>query len=297
MTVNCDKITKNTLRMFVMKIIVTGAKGQLGSDVVARLKEIGAHPIEADLPDLDITDAAATEKFIGGSGADGVIHCAAFTNVDVAETEKELCRKVNAEGTANIAAVCGKLGIKMLYTSTDYVFSGEGNGPFETDSPKIPCNYYGVSKLDGEIAVKENCEKHFIVRISWVFGENGKNFVKTMLRLAEERDEISVVCDQVGSPTYTKDLAKLLCEMISGEKYGVYHATNEGFCSWAEFAAAIMESAGKKTRIIPVTSEQYKSVAKRPANSRLSKKSLDDNGFDRLPDWRDALERFLANIN
>ena len=280
-----------------MKIIVTGAKGQLGTDGVSELNAREFVYISVDLRELDITDSDAVESFVSQSGADAVIHCAAFTNVDIAETERETCHRVNAEGTLNIARSCAKHDIKMLYISTDYVFSGEGEKPFETDSATMPCNYYGVSKLEGEKAVSENCKKYFIVRVSWVFGENGKNFVKTMLRLSKEREEITVVNDQIGSPTYTKDLSKLLCDMIVTDKYGVYHATNEGFCSWAEFAAKIMELAGAKTRIIPVTSSEYKSVAKRPANSRLSKKSLDNNGFERLPDWQKALESFLNNIN
>ncbi len=280
-----------------MKIIVTGSKGQLGTDVVFELQKSGIEPVGADLPELDITDSEAVENFISQSGAEAVIHCAAFTNVDIAETDRELCRKVNEYGTLNIARSCGKHGIKMLYISTDYVFSGEGDTPFETDCETMPCNYYGESKLAGEKAVTENCDKFFVVRISWVFGENGKNFVKTMLRLSKEREEITVVDDQIGSPTYTKDLSKLLCDMVVTEKYGTYHATNEGFCSWAKYAAKIMELSGSGTKIIPVTSAEYKSVAKRPSNSRLSKKSLDDNGFERLPDWQNALERFLKNIN
>ena len=280
-----------------MKIIVTGSKGQLGSDVVARLYEIGAEAVEADLPVLDITDPEAVERFISQSNADGVIHCAAFTNVDAAETERELCGKINVDGTRNIARACRKQGIKLIYISTDYVFSGEGTEPFGADNLPSPCNYYGVTKHEGEIAAMNECDKCFVVRISWVFGENGKNFVKTMLRLAKERSEISVVCDQTGSPTYTKDLAVLLCKMIKTEKYGVYHATNEGFCSWAEFAKTIMEYSGADTEIRPITSAEYKSVAVRPANSRLSKKSLDENGFDRLPEWQDALKRFLDNVN
>lgn len=279
-----------------MKIIVTGSKGQLGTDVVARINEIGAEAVEADLPELDITNPEAVESFIAQSKADGVIHCAAFTNVDVAETERELCRKINVDGTANIAKSCENHGMKLLYISTDYVFSGEGTEPFETDSPVLPCNYYGVTKHEGETAALTECTKCFAVRISWVFGENGKNFVKTMLRLSKERDEISVVSDQTGSPTYTKDLAKLICEMIASEKYGIYHATNEGYCSWAEFAKTIMEYSGSETKIIPIGSAEYKSVAVRPSNSRLSKKSLDENGFNRLPPWQDALKRFLDNV-
>ncbi len=279
-----------------MKIIVTGSKGQLGSDIVTELEKNGITAIGADLPEVDITNTDAVESFIAQSNADGVIHCAAFTNVDLAETDAEQCKRINADGTKNIAQSCRKHGIKLLYISTDYVFSGKGNELFEVESTKTPCNRYGETKLAGENFVKEICEKYFIVRISWVFGENGKNFIKTMLRLSEQRDEITVVDDQIGSPTYTKDLAVLLCEMIKTEKYGSYHATNEGYCSWAELAAKTMELAGLQTKIIPVTSEEYKTVAVRPKNSRLSKKSLDENGFNRLPDWQDALKRFLKNV-
>ncbi|MGN0542524.1 MAG: dTDP-4-dehydrorhamnose reductase [Acutalibacteraceae bacterium] len=278
-----------------MKIIVTGAKGQLGSDVMQRLSEIGAEAIGADIDRLDITDEKAVDLFFKESRADGVIHCAAYTNVDLAEIQREICRKINADGTRNIAAACEKYGMKLLYLSTDYVFDGRGTEPFETDSPKAPCNFYGETKLEGETEAARLCKKLFIVRISWVFGENGKNFVKTMLRLASEKPEIRVVCDQTGSPTYTKDLAVLLCEMISGCKYGVYHATNEGICSWAEFADKIMELSKSQAKIIPIPSSEYKSAAVRPANSRLSKSSLDKNGFSRLPHWEDALQRFLGN--
>lgn len=278
-----------------MRIIVTGSSGQLGSDVAAELIKNGSEVIRADLPEIDITDKTAVNKLISSSQADGVIHCAAFTNVDLAETEKEKCRSINVDGTLNLAEACQKHSIKLLYISTDYVFDGEGDKPFEIDSPKKPCNFYGSSKLSGEEAVIENCSKAFIVRISWVFGENGKNFVKTMLRLSEERNEISVVNDQIGSPTYTKDLAKLLCNMIFSDKYGIYHATNEGYCSWAEFASKIMEISDSSTKIIPISSDNYKTAAVRPKNSRLSKESLDRNGFNRLPDWDDALKRYLLN--
>lgn len=278
-----------------MKIIVTGSNGQLGTDVASELLAHGHKVIGADLPETDITDKAQIEKIIVQSNADAVIHCAAFTNVDLAETEKEMCEKINVNGTSNIAEICQKHSIKLLYISTDYVFSGEGENPFETDAPTAPCNFYGKSKLGGETAVIENCENFFIVRISWVFGENGKNFVKTMLRLSAERDSLTVVCDQIGSPTYTKDLSKLLCDMIETERYGIYHATNEGFCSWAEFASKIMELSGAETKIVPIPSSEYKTAATRPANSRLSKKSLDENGFYRLPHWEDALKRYLLN--
>lgn len=278
-----------------MKIIVTGSNGQLGTDVAAELSAKGHEVIGADLPEADITNQDMITTMISESKADAVIHCAAFTNVDLAEAERDACRKINVNGTKNIAAACKSNGIKLLYISTDYVFSGEGNDAFKTDDPKAPCNFYGETKLGGEEAVTESCDKYFIVRISWVFGENGKNFVKTMLRLSKEREEISVVCDQIGSPTYTKDLAKLLCSMIETEKYGIYHATNEGYCSWAEFASKIMELSGSETKIIPIPSSEYKAAAVRPANSRLSKASLDKNGFDRLPHWEDALKRYLLN--
>ena len=277
-----------------MKIIVTGAKGQLGYDVVLQLKKCGHTTIEADLPELDITDKSAVEAFFESNNPDGVIHCAAYTNVDGAEAEKELCEKINFIGTENVAECCKKHNTKLIYISTDYVFDGKGTEPFETDSATAPCNFYGKTKLMGEKAVTGICDKYFIVRISWVFGSNGKNFVKTMLRLSKERNELTVVCDQIGSPTYTPDLAVLLCDMIETEKYGVYHATNEGFCSWAEFAAEIMKLSGVGTKIIPVTSSEYKTVATRPSNSRMSKKSLEDSGFGRLPGWKNALERFLA---
>lgn len=278
-----------------MKIIVTGSNGQLGSDVMLRLRELDIEAVGADLPGLDITDSAAVEAFIANEKPDGVIHCAAFTNVDLAESEKEKCREINEKGTLNIARSCEKNGSKLIYISTDYVFDGRGDEPFETDAPKSPCNFYGESKLAGEKEAAE-CSRLFIVRISWVFGPNGKNFVKTMLRLSKEKSELTVVNDQTGSPTYTPDLAVLLCEMIQTEKFGVYHATNEGFCSWAEFAAEIMRLANAETKIIPVTSAEYKaSVAVRPLNSRMSKASLDANGFERLPSWQNALERFISD--
>ncbi len=279
-----------------MKIIVTGAKGQLGYDVVAQLRSCGHTAVEADLPELDITDTSAVNAFFEKEKPEGVIHCAAYTNVDGAEREKELCKKINFEGTKNIAEACKKYNTKLIYISTDYVFDGKGNKPFETDAETSPCNYYGETKLMGENAVKEICDKFFIVRISWVFGSNGRNFVKTMLHLSKERNEITVVCDQIGSPTYTPDLATLLCEIIETESYGIYHATNEGYCSWAEFASEIMKLSGAETKIIPVASSEYKTVAVRPANSRMSKTSLDNAGFKRLPAWQDALKRFLFEV-
>lgn len=279
-----------------MKIVVTGAAGQLGYDVIKRLELCGIQAVGMDLPQVNITDKESVEAFIMNEKPDGVIHCAAYTAVDNAETEKELCSAVNETGTRNVAEACEKCGSKLIYISTDYVFSGKGEDAFETDSPKVPCNHYGASKLAGEEAALQSCSKCFVVRISWVFGINGKNFVKTMLRLAETRDELTVVNDQVGSPTYTYDLAILLCEIIKTEKYGVYHATNEGLCTWAEFATEIMKLAGKDTKIIPVTSAEYKTAAVRPLNSRMSKKSLDENGFCRLPTWQDALARYIDSL-
>ncbi len=279
-----------------MKIIVTGASGQLGTDVVSRLEQLGITAVEADLTVLDITDSAAVDAFIRNEKPDGVIHCAAYTNVDLAETEREKCRNINENGTANIALACEKNGSKLIYISTDYVFDGRGCDFFETDSPTAPCNFYGATKLAGEKAASA-CSRLFTVRISWVFGKNGKNFVKTMLRLAKERKEIRVVDDQIGSPTYTRDLAVLLCDMISTEKYGVYHATNEGICSWADFAAEIMRQTGSDTKIVPIPSTDYPSPAARPANSRMSKASLDRAGFGRLPAWQDALKRFLSECD
>lgn len=280
-----------------MRVIVTGAGGQLGFDIIKQLEKNGDEPFAADLPEVDITDNACVEAFFDKVKPEAVIHCAAYTNVDGAESNKELCRAINRDGTLNVAKAAQKHGAKLVYISTDYVFDGKGTEPFETDSPKVPCNHYGVTKLEGEVAASENCEKCFIVRISWVFGINGKNFVKTMLRLAKEREELTVVCDQTGSPTYTPDLSELICEMIKTEKYGVYHATNENYCSWAEFATEIMRLAGEKTKIIPVASSEYKTVAVRPLNSRMSKTSLDNAGFRRLPTWQDALGRFLDELS
>lgn len=280
-----------------MKILVTGYNGQLGYDVV---KELNSRSVECrgvDREDFDITDRDETVGYICDYAPDAVIHCAAYTAVDRAEDDEENCRKVNADGTENIAVACEKLRAKMLYVSTDYVYGGDGEAPFETDSPTNPKNVYGVTKLEGEKAVMKYIDKFFIVRTSWVFGINGNNFVKTMLRLGDEKESLNVVCDQVGSPTYTPDLARLICDLIVTEKYGIYHGTNENFCSWAEFAAEIMKLGGKKTVINPVPSSEYPTKAERPHNSRLSKKCLDEAGIKRLPTWQDALKRFLKEMS
>jgi len=279
-----------------MKVAVTGCKGQLGADLTAEMEKRNIQAAGIDIDTVDITDYDALEAFIEAEKPDAVVHLAAYTAVDKAEQEKEKCALINIKGTENIAKICGEKGIKLLYTSTDYIFGGEGDTPFETDSSPAPCNYYGLTKYEGEQAVKKHCPQHFIVRISWVFGVHGKNFVYTMLRLAENNQGIRVVNDQTGSPTFTPDISKLICDMIATDKYGVYHATNEGFCTWAEFAAEIMRRAGKDTKIIPISTEQYPTPAKRPRNSRLSKKSLDDAGFARLPRWEDALDRFLKEV-
>lgn len=280
-----------------MKILVTGYNGQLGYDVV---KELNSRSVECrgvDREDFDITDRDETVGYICDYAPDAVIHCAAYTAVDRAEDDEENCRKVNADGTENIAVACEKLRAKMLYVSTDYVYGGDGEAPFETDSPTNPKNVYGVTKLEGEKAVMKYIDKFFIVRTSWVFGINGSNFVKTMLRLGDEKKSLNVVCDQVGSPTYTPDLARLICDLIVTEKYGIYHGTNENFCSWAEFAEEIMKLGGKKTVINPVPSSEYPTKAERPHNSRLSKKCLDEAGIKRLPTWQDALKRFLKEMD
>jgi len=285
-----------------MSILVTGATGQLGSDICSELKKRKIDHIGIDLNKkdnidmLDITDKDAVSAYMIEKKPQCVIHCAAYTAVDKAEDEPELCFDINVNGTENLVLACKEVDAEFIYISTDYVFAGEGETPYETDAVKKPLSVYGKSKLAGENAVKEHTEKFYIVRISGVFGENGNNFVKTMLRLAETKNEINVVNDQIGSPSYTADLARLLCDMALSGKYGEYHATNEGFCSWAEFAAEIMEICKTGCKINTITSQQYPTKAKRPKNWRLSKKSLDDAGFERLPEWQDALKRFTGGL-
>ncbi len=279
-----------------MKILVTGITGQLGHDVMAELAARGHEAVGATRQDMPLTDFPALRAHLMRVRPDAVIHCAAYTAVDRAEEEKTACMIVNGGATREIAAACRDLSAKLLYLSTDYVFPGTGDGFYEPDDEKGPQNAYGLSKLAGEEAIEELLTRYFIVRISWVFGVNGKNFVKTMLRLAETHDALTVVDDQVGSPTYTRDLARLLVDMVESEKYGVYHATNEGVCSWAEFAKEIFRQAGKDTTVTPVPSSAYPTPAKRPKNSRLSKDCLDAAGFCRLPPWQDALARYLEEL-
>lgn len=290
-----------------MKVLVTGVKGQLGYDTVNELEKRGHSAVGVDIEEMDITNAEEVNRVIKDVNPDAVIHCAAWTAVDAAEDEENIpkVRAVNAKGTENIAKVCRELDIKMIYISTDYVFNGQGTHFWEPDEKDFaPLNVYGQTKYEGECAVKENLDKYFIVRIAWVFGKNGRNFIKTMLNLGKTHKELRVVNDQIGSPTYTYDLAKLLVDMVETEKYGIYHATNEGICSWYDFACEIFKQAAEMGRneyndvkVIPVTTAEYgESKAKRPFNSRMSKEKLTETGFEKLPDWKDALKRYLKEI-
>ena len=279
-----------------MKILVTGVTGQLGHDCVLALRERGHAVRGVSSREFPLTDGAAVRACIESFRPDAVIHAAAYTAVDRAEDEEALCMAVNAKGTEHVAAACRAAGAKLLYISTDYVFPGTGTAEYEIGAEKGPLNVYGRSKLAGEEAVLRLCPQSFIVRISWVFGINGKNFIRTMLKLAETHDEVSVVDDQVGSLTYTRDLAMLLADMIETNRYGIYHATNEGFASWAEVAAEVFRQAGAHTRVIPVPSIAYPTRAQRPRNSRLAKDSLDRAGFARLPSWKDAIGRYLIEL-
>ena len=285
-----------------MRVLVTGVKGQLGHDVVNEMEKRGLTPVGVDLAEMDITDKEACDRVITEANVEAVIHCAAYTAVDAAEDNVDVCMKVNAGGTRNIAEVCKKLGIKMMYISTDYVFDGQGTRPWEPDDERHPLNVYGQTKCEGELAVEKWVKKFYIVRIAWVFGVNGKNFIKTMLNLGKTHDHLTVVDDQVGSPTYTYDLSRLLVDMAEKENYGRYHATNEGLCSWYEFACEIFKQAAEidpaygKVSVSPVSSDQYPAKAKRPSNSRMSKEKLTENGFEKLPTWQDALHRYLREI-
>jgi len=276
-----------------MKVLVTGVKGQLGHDVIEELEKRDHTYVGVDIEEMDITDYETTREVIGNAGVQAVIHCAAYTAVDAAEENVEICRKVNVLGTENIAKVCGELGLKMVYLSTDYVFHGQGEAPWKPEDPKAPLNVYGQSKYDGELAVQKYTDQYFIVRTAWVFGLNGNNFINTMLKLGESRPEVNVVDDQAGSPTYTKDLAVLLVDMVETEQYGVYHATNEGYVTWYGFAIEIFAQAGLDVKVNPVDSSGFLQKAKRPTNSRLNKDKLEENGFQRLPVWQDALHRYL----
>ena len=281
-----------------MKVLVTGVTGQLGYDVARELEKRHIEYKGTGSREMDISDAEAVERVITAYHPDAIIHCAAYTAVDKAEDDYGKAMDVNAKGTLAIAKVAKEIDAKMLYISTDYVFNGQGTEPFTVDAATAPLNVYGLTKLFGEEAVQMELSKYFIVRISWVFGKNGNNFIKTMLRLGQTHEELTVVSDQWGSPTYTADLACLLVDMIETDKYGYYHATNEGgYISWYDFACEIFRQAGYSTKVTPVTTAEYGlSKAKRPFNSRLDKSKLTENGFTPLPDWKDALKRYLEEL-
>ena len=282
-----------------MRILVTGFNGQLGYDVVKELQKRKIECVGVDFKDFDITNKKETSNYIKNYYPDAIIHCAAYTAVDAAEENEDICRRVNAEGTQNIANVCKKLDIKMIYISTDYVFGGQGTRPWEPDDERNPQSVYGQTKYEGELAVQNTLDKYFIVRIAWVFGKNGKNFIKTMLKVRKNHDEVRVVNDQIGTPTYTFDLARLLVDMVETEKYGYYHATNEGgYISWYDFTKEIYRVAGYSTKVTPVTTQEYGlSKAARPFNSRLDKSKLVENGFNPLPTWQDAVKRYIDELD
>lgn len=279
-----------------MKVLVTGVGGQLGYDVIKELGKRNIDCIGADKAEFDITDYDAVRKFIIDYMPDAIIHCSAYTAVDKAEEEPKLCHLVNAVGTENIAIICKEINTKMIYISTDYVFDGTKEGFYEVDDVPKPINVYGKTKLEGELVIQKILKKYFIVRTSWVFGINGNNFVRTMLRLGKERSDLNVVGDQIGSPTYTADLAPLLVDMIQTDKYGIYHATNEGECSWAEFAEEIFKLSGMDIKVIHITTDEFPTKAKRPKNSRMSKRKLLISKGKLLPFWQDALRRFIKEL-
>lgn len=279
-----------------MKVLVTGSSGQLGSSVCFELKKRNIEYLGTTSSMLDITNNDLVIDFLTNYKPNIVIHCAAYTKVDYAEKEPQKAFLVNEIGTKNIASACRKIGAKLLYISTDYVFSGTGTNFYKVDDMPSPINVYGKSKLAGEQAVKNMLDNYWIVRTSWVCSANGNNFIKTMLRLADTHSSIKVVSDQIGSPTFTYDLSRLLCDMVVSDKYGLYHATNEGVCSWAEFAETIFKLAGKNVNVEKITSEQYNSIANRPKNSRLDKSILAVSGFSKLPDWKDSLKITLKQL-
>lgn len=284
-----------------MKVLVTGVKGQLGYDVVRHLDLRGIENRGVDIEDFDLTNADAVRAYVMDYAPTCIVHCAAYTAVDKAESDRGTCWAVNVIGTKNIAEAAKAANAEMMYISTDYVFDGfSKDTPWEADDAKNPQNVYGESKYGGELEVQKALREYYILRICWVFGKNGGNFVKTMLRLSDSMDEISVVCDQHGAPTYTFDVASLICDIIGSKKYGVYQASNEGDITWYDFTKEIFKQAGKSTKVIPVTSEEYEkahpTAAARPKNSRLSKQTLIDGGFALLPDYKDAISRYLKEI-
>jgi dTDP-4-dehydrorhamnose reductase len=277
-----------------MKVLVTGASGQLGSDVIEVLHKKGHYGYGVSRKDADLGRNNSLPAIIRSIKPDVVVHCAAYTDVERAEIEPELCRLINVEGTARIAEACKDIQARLLYISTDYIFSGSSAEPYEIDAPTAPLSVYGSSKLEGEQKVRELLESYYIIRTSWAFGINGSNFISKILQLGLTNPEMSVVDDQVGSPTYTEDLARLICDMLCTDNYGVYHATNEGFCSRAELAIETFRHVGYDTIVKPISTSESFFRARRPLNSKLSKSSLDSAGFDRLPHWKDALHRYLS---
>ncbi len=279
-----------------MKVLVTGYAGQLGWDTVQQLQARGIECRGVDMQDFDLTDGQAVKDYVQAYHPTAIVHCAAYTNVDKAESQPEICAAVNGMGTVNLVRAALSVGAKVVFISSDYVFPGTGDQPWKIDDPYGPLNVYGMSKVQGEDAVRSLMTRYFILRTSWVFGKNGNNFVRTMLRLGSEKKEIRVVNDQIGSPTYTKDLARVICDMLPTEKYGIYHVRNEGFLSWCAFARMIMEKAGLPCRVVPVFSYEYPTPAKRPHNSRLDGSRLEEAGFDPMPSVGNALDRFLEEI-
>lgn len=281
-----------------MKVLVTGVAGQLGYDVAEELSKRGIENLGVDIADFDLTDAQAVSRAVLDYAPTHIVHCAAYTAVDKAESEAELCRKVNVDGTKNMALAAKELDAVMMHFSTDYVFDGYSKvTPWEVDDPKAPQSVYGSTKSESEDVLTDILDKYFVLRLSWVFGKNGHNFVKTMLNLAKQGKSLKVVADQIGAPTYTKDVAVLVCDMLPTKKYGIYHTPNQGATSWFDFAADIFELSGYTPDLKACSTEDYPAAAKRPLNSKLSMKALDDAGFNRLPHYKSALERYLQEIN
>jgi dTDP-4-dehydrorhamnose reductase/dTDP-4-dehydrorhamnose 3,5-epimerase len=281
---------------FSLKFMVTGVNGQLGHDVILKLKEMNIGVVAPRRDEFDLTNREQVQRYIIEEKPDVIIHCAAYTAVDKAEDESDLCYSINVEGTRAVAEAAREIDAKVVYVSTDYVFDGLGLEPHSEEKEPNPVNYYGYTKEQGEKIVKAELDNYFIVRTSWVYGKNGNNFVKTMLKLAETRSEISIVSDQIGSPTYSKDLAEFIINLVKTNQYGIYHGVNEGYCSWYEFAKAIFEKAGIEIKINPITTEEYPTKAKRPLNSRLLKDNTDKTGIKRLPHWEDAISRFIEEL-
>ena len=279
-----------------MRVLVTGYAGQLGYDTIRLLEARGIECRGVDMQDFDLTDGQAVKNYVQTYRPNAIVHCAAYTNVDKAESQPEICAAVNGMGTVNIVRAALSVGAKVVFISTDYVFPGTGDQPWKINDAYGPRNVYGMSKVQGEDAVRSLMTRYFILRTSWVFGKNGRNFVRTMLRLGKEKKELRVVSDQVGSPTYTKDLARVICDMLPTEKYGIYHVRNEGYISWCDFARMIMQKAGLPCRVLPVASSEYPTPAKRPLNSRLDASRLAEAGFEPMPSVENALDRYLDEI-